>query len=153
MLPGNAVGSDVIAGGPALLALQFTRFVAVGLLNTAVGLLVISSMLYFAGASALFANITGYAVGLTVSFVLNRNWTFRGAHSVWRSAVRFLAVFVVAYAVNLAVLFHILSDARLGPYLGPYVAQAVAMVCYSVTFFIGCRFFAFTQDGLPTGER
>ena len=80
------------------------RFALTGLANSAVGWAVIFGGLW-AGMSGLAANAAGYAVGLMVSFTLNRHYVFgvRGAVSA-REVLRFLAAFAFAYGVNVAVL-------------------------------------------------
>jgi putative flippase GtrA len=121
---------------------QLLRFLAVGVLNTAVGLGTIFALKAVAGWPDVPANIGGYVLGLMVSFVLNRRWTF--AHrGDWRGALaRFLAVFGVAYTANL-VAFLALRD-RLG--VNPYAAHALAMVVYTAIFFVGSRSIAFRQQ-------
>src|SRR5687768_4456318 len=78
------------------------RFVIVGIANTVVGL----SSIYFAkwamGFGDTTANLFGYLIGLTVSFVLNKTWTFAYSGAWWPAFARFLAVFAVAYLCNLA---------------------------------------------------
>lgn len=83
---------------------QLLRFGSVGLLNTAVGLAVIYAAL-FAGLGDFLSNALGYSVGLLLSFLLHRSWTFAGkGKSLSRDALAFFATWLVAYAVNLGVL-------------------------------------------------
>lgn len=115
------------------------RFGLVGVVNTLVGLFVI----YFAMAVLRFgdveANVLGYAVGLTVSFALNKRWTFAHAGRVLPTAFRFAGAFFVSYALNLATVL-LLRD-RFG--VDPYIAQAAGMPPYTVAFFLLSRYFVF----------
>lgn len=121
------------------LRVQALRFAAVGALNTAVGLGVILGSMALLGLGDLAANALGYACGLAVSFIGNRTWTF-GHRGPWReSLVRFLAVFAVAYGLNLVALFFVRDHLQVNSYL----AQVVANVVYTVAFFVGSRTFAF----------
>jgi putative flippase GtrA len=118
---------------------QALRFGLVGLANTAVGLGVTYAAMAFGGAGPYAANGLGYAVGLCVSFVLNRRWTFRSTGAPRREAARFLTTFAVAYGVNLAVLHA--AVAGLG--VDPYLAQPIAMAFYTAIFFVLSRAFVF----------
>jgi putative flippase GtrA len=123
---------------------QIARFVIVGAINTIAGLLIIYGMMFFVGANLFLANFCGYAVGLLISFVLNKSWSFTSDHPIGSSLFRFLLVFCVAYLVNLVAL----KTATEAAGLNPYFAQMIAIVFYSVVFFIGCRVFAFPQAAL-----
>ncbi len=118
---------------------QFVKFCAVGVVNTLVGYGVVIFTSYGLGLDPYSANICGYAVGLMVSFTLNRRFTFRSQQAVLPGIAKFLAAFAPSYGLNLLVLHLGLQQLQLPEYL----AQAFAMASYSVTFFILCRFFVF----------
>ena len=118
---------------------RILKFVAVGLVNTAVGLGVIYAATYFLAWRDVTANAMGYAVGLAVSFVLNARWTFHAGHADFATLARFLLCFAAAYGVNLAVLRFALDVAGLGSYL----AQAGAVMSYTVVFYLISRSFVF----------
>jgi putative flippase GtrA len=115
------------------------RFLLTGFANSAVGWAVIFGGLW-AGLSGLAANAAGYAVGLVLSFTLNRHYVFgvRGAVS-GREVARFLAAFGIAYAVNVAVLF--LAQSVLGAD-NPW-AQLPAIAAYVAIFFVLSQLFVF----------
>jgi putative flippase GtrA len=80
------------------------RFSIVGVINTAIGLAVLYGAL-FAGLGDFTSNALGYGVGLVVSFVLHRGWTFAGrARTLSRDAVGFGLAWIIAYLANLAVI-------------------------------------------------
>lgn len=83
---------------------QFFRFLTVGVLNTLLGYYVIFTCMYVANMSPESSNVSGYAVGLVASYVLNRKYTFQSKQQRRREIVRFLAAFVIAYAANFAML-------------------------------------------------
>jgi len=90
--------------GPVVLA----RFLSMGAVNTLIGLGVIYACKRLFGFGDILANASGYAVGLTIGFMLNKHWTFGHTGNARVAALRFLAVFGVAYSVNLlCVLFAI----------------------------------------------
>ena len=115
------------------------RFLLTGFANSAVGWAVIFGGLW-AGMSGLAANAAGYAVGLVVSFTLNRHYVFgvRGAVS-GREILRFLAAFAFAYGVNVAVL--LAAQSVLGA--DSALAQLPAIAAYVVIFFILSQRFVF----------
>jgi putative flippase GtrA len=124
---------------------QFLRYSGVGVLNTALGLAVIWGLMAL-GTGPYLANALGYAAGLTLSFVLNRAWTFRASGTGW-PVLRFLIAFAIAYAANLAVL-------SVGLAIAPrsaYAVQFVAIGTYSVLFFLLCRSFVFDGPGTAGG--
>lgn len=120
----------------------FVRFLAVGLLNTAAGLGVIYTCKWFLGFGDVLANVLGYAVGLTISFVLNSRWTFRYRGPVVPAIARFLGVFLLAYCTNLSVVLLLIDGVELNSYL----AQAMGMPPYMVVFYIGSRWLAFRES-------
>jgi putative flippase GtrA len=119
--------------------LQLLRFLVVGVLNTAVGLGTIYLLKWAGGVGDVPANACGYAVGLCVSFVLNRRWTFSDRGRRLPAVLRFLFVFAVAYGCNLAMLLQ-LRDAW---QVDAYLAHALATVPYTLVFFLGSKFFVF----------
>ena len=118
---------------------RLLRFGLTGLANSAVGWAVIFGGLW-AGMSGLAANAAGYAVGLLLSFTLNRRFVFgvTGAVSV-REVAKFLAAFAVAYGANVAVLMA--AQSVLGA--DSALAQLPAIGAYIVIFFLLSQFFVF----------
>lgn len=123
----------------ALFKLSFIRFLAVGVLNTAVGLSVIFAAKALLGWGDLAANAFGYAIGLMVSFMLNRSWTFGHSGAVAPAVLRFIMVFLVAYGLNLAAVFTLRDWVGINAYL----AHVGGIVPYTVFFYFGSRRFVF----------
>jgi putative flippase GtrA len=123
----------------AVLASSVTRFLLVGVINTAVGLSVIFSVQLLTDLGAVWANIIGYAVGLTVSFFLNKRWTFRFNGGIIGPVLRFSVVFLVAYCANLSAVLGLERWTA----IGPLWSQALGTVPYSVFFYLGSRLYAF----------
>ena len=118
---------------------RLLRFLLTGLANSAVGWAVIFGGLW-AGMSGLAANAAGYAVGLVLSFTLNRRFVFgaRGAVSLGE-VTRFLAAFAVAYGANVAVL--LAAQRVLGA--DSALAQLPAIAAYVAIFFLLSQFVVF----------
>jgi putative flippase GtrA len=118
---------------------QFLRFLVVGCANTLVGLAVIYAALGLVGLGEVAANAVGYAVGLGVSFLLNKAWTFRYSGPVLLALPRFLLAFAASYLLNLATLWELIH----GWGVNGYLAQAVAVVPYTVSFFLLSKLLVF----------
>lgn len=118
---------------------QGLRFFLVGLINTAIGLGCIYVLLYFTKAGPFIANGIGYAIGLSVSFMLNRSWTFDHKGDFKQVFLRYLTVVAVAYLCNFAVVYHVIHYFQCNPYL----AQPIGIVVYSGITFIGAKLFVF----------
>lgn len=117
------------------------RFGLVGLVNTAVGLSAIYFLSWAVGLPPLAANAGGYIIGFTISFLLNRRWTF-GDRTSSGALPRYLLVFCVSYCLNAIVLL-----ALIGP-LGIHenLAQLAAVCAYSLCFFVLCRIYVFKSE-------
>lgn len=117
------------------------KFLIVGIVNSSVGLAVIYACKLFLNFDDVVANMSGYAVGLTVSFFLNSRWTFRYRGNVWPAVARFLMVFLVAYVLNLFIVLLLINSFAVNSYL----SQAIGVPFYTVVFYVGSRWLAFRE--------
>lgn len=120
---------------------QSLRFGVVGLANTAIGLAAIYALMFFWDVSPSKANALGYSLGMTVSFVLNRVWTFGSNRSVAQELPKYLLVVAVSYLLNLGLVITAISNFAFNPYL----AQLLGVGVYTVFVFSGCRRFVFVR--------
>jgi putative flippase GtrA len=121
---------------------EWVRFGFVGAANTLATLSVIWGLL-LASVDVRLANFVGYAVGMSISFTLNRAWTFSCKDRA-RAAevVRFLFASGVAYLCNLG-----LVSVTIGLGVSPYLAQLVGIPAYTICFYLMSRYFVFTNRG------
>lgn len=119
--------------------LQFTKFLAVGLANTLIALLVIYAAKWFLHMGDLAANAVGYGVGVGVSFTLNSRWTFAHRGPQWPALVKFLLVGLLAYAMNLLTVMAAIHTFALNDYL----AQALGIPPYTLTSFFASKYLVF----------
>jgi putative flippase GtrA len=120
---------------------QFARFIAIGLVNTAIGFGIFAALQLGAGWSPFAANLTGYAVGWLVSYTLNRRFTFRSGRSHGSAVPRFVFVAALAFGLNALVLFACLELLS----FPPLVAQAIAMIAYTLFFYLLSRYVVFNH--------
>jgi putative flippase GtrA len=118
---------------------QSLRFLAVGFVNTLIGLTLIYGAMFFFNADPAVANAIGYSLGLAVGFMLNRLWTFDDRRSMSQSLPRYIIMAAIAYFINLSAMS--LSIYYFG--IGPYVSQLVAIGAYTTSMFFGCKWFVF----------
>jgi putative flippase GtrA len=127
---------------------QFGRFLGVGVVNALLGLLVIYAAKWFLGAGDISANLLGYGVGMTVSFVLNSRWTFE-FDGAWKPAfMKFVVVSLVAYAANLLMVLAAIHGAA----INSYVAQALGIPVYTLTVFLASKHLVF-RPGAGAGGK
>ncbi len=115
------------------------RFAATGGVNTALGLAVIYGLKWLFGVGDIAANLTGYGVGLLVSFVLNARWTFAYRGPLAPAFPLFVLVLALAYVANLAVVLFLIDVVHVNSYL----AQALGAPPYGLVAFFGSRHLVF----------
>lgn len=125
--------------GDEHMMIELIRFALVGVLNTLSGLFIIFALMRVAGVDYLLANGVGYACGITLSFFVNRSWTFQHKGSVFQSAIQWSKVTAVAYATNLCVV------AISHEYVGSdrYTSQIFGVIAYSFLTYLGGKYYAF----------
>ena len=123
---------------------QFFRFLTVGVFNTILGYGVIFACMYLAKMSPESSNVAGYSAGLVVSYILNRKYTFNSKQNQRKEIIRFLAVFVVAYASNFVILEILIY--KIGMHEG--MSQVLAGVAYVITSYIMNKYYVFKQSGI-----
>jgi putative flippase GtrA len=114
----------------------------VGAVNTGIGLSVILLAEFGLKAPPVVANAAGYAVGLAVSFVLNRGFVFRSEAGVSAAGPRYLAAVAACYGLNLLVLQGMRAVLPPGD-LAHAAAQLCAMGAYTLTLFALSRYWVF----------
>lgn len=126
------------AGWRRLLRHSALKFAGVGVINTLLCLGVIFGLKSLAGFGDVAANVSGYAVGLACSFLLNRRWTFAHDAQLLPALLRFLLVFLLSYLLNLGVVLLLIRSG-----CNRYLAHLGGMPLYTVAFYLGCRHFVF----------
>lgn len=125
------------------------RFALVGVLNTSLGLGLILFCQFSLGLSALLSNASGYSVGLCLSYLLNRSFSFGSKRPHSASVVPFIMVAATSYLLNLAALRFFEYHEGLAPWP---LAHAMCMIIYSASFFFLSRRFVFNDVKAKTGE-
>lgn len=126
------------------------RFLVVGVANTVVGVGTIFLLKAAFGFGDVAANAIGYGVGIALGFVMNRRWTFEST-GPWRSqALRYGAVLLTGYGLNLSSVLWLIRRGGIDPYL----AQAAGIVPYTLFVFLMSRSLVFhdIEGGRSRGD-
>lgn len=133
-------------------ALQFARFIIVGVLNTLVTLAVIFLCKSLLGINPWVANAAGYVAGVINSFLWSKQWVFNSNGSWHREAVKFGVGFGLCYLLQFAVTWGLTEYTPLSTLLveiggftlsGYGIATLLGMGIYTIVFFIYNRLIAF----------
>ncbi|KZE66114.1 hypothetical protein AWM68_06990 [Fictibacillus phosphorivorans] len=76
---------------------SFIRFLLVGIVNTCIGLTIIFLLMNGFGLNYWMSTFIGNTCGALISYVLNRNFTFKSSTSLGASGIRFATVIVLSY--------------------------------------------------------
>jgi putative flippase GtrA len=129
---------------------SLVRFLIVGVGNTLLSMAVEFGLYNLAGLNPVLSSAVGYVAGATMSFFLNRSFTFHSEEKLGRSALKF--------AINVIVLW-VLTHPLLQPWLAGKlqavfverwannVSLVLCMALYTALNYLGQRFFAFRKRG------
>lgn len=126
-----------------MISSTFARYLLVGVANTAVGYGVILIMQLHFGMHPVVANAFGYAVGLLISYALNRQYTFRSPRGHITGLPAFIASAAICYLLNVAVLQFSINVVG----LPAAISQALAICAYTFLFYIANRYVVFSRHG------
>jgi putative flippase GtrA len=127
---------------------SFIRFLAVGVVNTIIGLSVMYSLLHIMNLSYWYATFFGNVVGAFVSYLLNKTFTFRSKCSVSSTWYRFIIVicscyFVSYYLGKMTVVLFIQKIPEIPLYHADNYAILVGTALYTILNYLGQRWFVF----------
>lgn len=114
---------------------KMLRFGVVGVANSLIDLAVFSALIW-AQAAPLLANVTGWAVAIAFSYLVNSRWSFERSAQIGeaRSALRFIAL-------GAAITLGVSSGAIivLTSHIGVLPAKIVGLVAAAVLNFVAAR--------------
>jgi putative flippase GtrA len=122
---------------------QLVRFNVVGAVNTAVTYALYAGLVAL-GVPALAALVADYALGIVLSFALNRKYTFDSSGGSLAAAfLRMVLSYLPLLGVNMVLLFALVHMAG----WNEYFAQLVALGLVTALSFLVQKFFVFSQKG------
>jgi putative flippase GtrA len=118
---------------------QIVKYLVVGVINTLFGYSIIFGCMYLLGIEPAASNMIGYGIGLVVSFLMHRHVTFASKGDQRQEFVRFLAVFAIAYLLNLGVLLALVYWLH----VGKGISQVAAGTAYVAASYLMQKFYVF----------
>jgi len=117
-----------------------TRFVIVGLINTAVGYGIFAFFLWLRIPYQL-ATVLSMIVGTTNSYFWNKYFTFKSSKKSFWEVVRFVSVYAVQLLVNEAMLMLLIEVFG----VNKYIAGIPTLFVTTLVSFFGHKFFSFRE--------
>lgn len=114
-------------------------FAVVGILNTAIGL----SLIYFfrtITGDEVLANISGYSLGVVISYCLNGKFTFSSKIKSLKTFLKFLFAFLLAWSINISIVLFFISQKY-----PPELTHIVGVPAYTIIFYLLSRHYVFTS--------
>lgn len=126
---------------------SFCRFLLVGVVNTLVGAGVMYALFNLFHVGYWLSTAANYLVGGTVSFFLNKYFTFRSRERSLSQVIYFALTVVCCYFIAYGAARPLVGAALAALPQGPRdnIAMLVGMVIYTVLNYFGQRFFAFKE--------
>lgn len=124
---------------------SFIKFLGVGVINTAIGTLIMFCFYNVFHLNYWISSASNYIVGGIVSYYLNKKYTFKYSQSGWKVMLRFalnVAVcYFLAYGMAKPLVLKLLQNYPVK--VQENLAMVVGMGLYVVLNYLGQRFFAF----------
>jgi putative flippase GtrA len=123
------------------------KFILTGIANTLVGTAVMYSLYNFAGFSYWISSAANYVIGSLLSYILNRNFTFKHKGSKIGSLIKFIInialCYIIAYGIAKRIAFFFLKG--WDQHIRDNIAMAFGMVIFVGLNYFGQRFFVFSK--------
>ena len=127
---------------------KLLKFIAVGIVNTLVGMAIMFGLYNLVGCSYWISSAANYILTSILSYILNKKITFRHEGDVKGSVLRFsvnIAVcYLLAYGIARPLTRLLLSGSSAK--VRDNIAMATGMVFFTGFNYLGQRFFAFRDN-------
>lgn len=118
------------------------RFGVVGMVSTAVHIMIVWLLLVSTAFPPLVANTFAFLTAFGISFVGNYRWTFGSPGNMGRAIKRFLLISVSAFVMNTLLLAVLLS----GEWFSPVIAAIFSAAVVPLITFVASRFWGFVSN-------
>lgn len=140
---------------------QFSKFAAVGFLNTTIDFGVLNILSMITGVTAGFVlggvNIPGFAIAIINSYFFNKFWVFKGGGGILHDFPKFLGVTLVGLLINSALIILITTYIpplfAAGESVWLNMAKAAATITSLFWNFLGFKFFVFRSLAVSSSEK
>ena len=128
------------------------KFVMVGIVNTLIGTTIMFGFYNVFNLNYWISSASNYIIGSLVSYLLNKNFTFRfkekGYYSLLRFIINILTSYLLAYGIAKPIMHWILSD--FNKTIQENISMLLGMCLFVVFNYLGQRFFAFRKKNAET---
>ena len=137
---------------------QFSKFVVIGFMNTAIDFGVLNLLMWqtgiYKGQWIILLNAIAFAVAVINSYIWNKHWTFRAKEAdepgeVAKEFSQFIMVTLVGLAINSSIVYGVTTFIPpffgLSPELWANLAKAAATGFSLIWNFIGYKFIVFKK--------
>ena len=126
-----------------ILTKQFASYAIIGLTTNGLSFLGFA-LLTWLKLSPVYAISIIYPVHITLTFILNKSWTFSHEGSISTSAVRYLIAYVGCYGLNVAALKFF------NGYLGysHLIVQAIAILVFALLLFVALKYWVYRVQNI-----
>lgn len=132
-----------------IFALEQSRFILVGIMNTVIGTSVMFIAYNFWGLGYWISSALNYIIGSIFSYFANKYFTFKSENKSGKEIVRFVLNIVlcyfIAYGVAKPIINILLGNLSLGISILEQLGMILGMFIFIVINFIGQKFFVFTN--------
>lgn len=129
--------------------IKLIKFALVGVVNTLFSAAIMFLLYNLANFGYWGSSVVSYILGSTLSFFLNKNFTFKNNDSLFTTAARFAVnvaiCYLIAYSIAKPAVFFVLSNTQLSDNIVEQISMLFGMVLFTLLNYIGQRFFAFKE--------
>lgn len=111
---------------------QIKRYIIVGLISFTIEYILFFILYKILNVWYVFANAVVYAITFWISFLLNRNWSFKSKGNIYRQLILYFLLFVINLFVSSNVIY-LLSDKLL---ISPLYSKVVTMCIIVIWNFV-----------------
>jgi len=109
---------------------RFIKYCITGLFNTTISYLVFFLLIKYLYVHYIISNLTAYAVGIIVSFIINSTWVFKSAEKKFIALPKFVIVNIINIVISTSIIIVFIENYN----LNPLVIQPIAII---ITLFLG----------------
>ena len=124
----------------------FIRYILVGIINTVIGISIILLLLEVFRLSYGISTFIGNSIGATVSYFLNRNFTFKSNVENKKGILLFTFVIMASYFIAYPMCYHLLFERLFqSNVFGKELSIFLSACLYTILNYLGQRYVTFRR--------
>lgn len=124
---------------------SFLKFLMVGIINTIIGMGSIYFMIHILTLGYWPATFIGNSIGASVSYILNRNFTFKSNHAHLQTIIRFVFVIGLCYFIAYFIGAKFVKAFLTGMPFSEDIAVLIGAGGYTILNYFGQKRFVFSK--------